>query len=189
MPELDLNLIPYLVAMEETRNVSRAADRLGVSQPRVSTALGKLREYFGDQLFVRLAGVEEAAVLLVPALLEQDFRELVGRKKSGFDGRERDWWVKTPTHVLRLAGTMAYLDWAMESVGTTIRTMPSTRRKAALLPIMRGDPLPSSSSLSSATCADFAYAISKAALSLAGGSVSTRPGCAVISLLLSFKPC
>lgn len=35
MQDLDLNLIPYLVAMEETRNVSRAAERLGVSQPRV----------------------------------------------------------------------------------------------------------------------------------------------------------
>ena len=30
---LDLNLIPYLVAMEDTRNVSRAAEQLGVSQP------------------------------------------------------------------------------------------------------------------------------------------------------------
>ena len=27
--------------------------------------------------------------------------------------------MKTPAHVLRLAGTLAYLDWAMESVGTT----------------------------------------------------------------------
>jgi len=51
--DLDLNLIPYLVAIEETRNVSRAAERLGVSQPRVSTALGRLREYFNDPLFVR----------------------------------------------------------------------------------------------------------------------------------------
>ena len=53
MNDLDLNLIPYLVAIEETRNVSRAAERLGVSQPRVSTALARLREYFNDPLFVR----------------------------------------------------------------------------------------------------------------------------------------
>ena len=35
MQDLDLNLIPYLVALDEARNVSRAAERLGVSQPRV----------------------------------------------------------------------------------------------------------------------------------------------------------
>lgn len=53
MPDLDLNLIPYLVALNETRNVSRAGELLGVSQPRVSAALGRLREHFGDPLFVR----------------------------------------------------------------------------------------------------------------------------------------
>ena len=70
MQELDLNLIPYLVAMEDTRNVSRAAEHLGVSQPRVSTALGRLRDYFGDPLFVRTSrGMEPTprALALLPA--------------------------------------------------------------------------------------------------------------------------
>ncbi|RFU48898.1 LysR family transcriptional regulator [Paraburkholderia sp. DHOC27] len=73
MSELDLNLIPYLVALEEARNVSRAAQRLGVSQPRVSTALGRLREYFDDPLFVRTArGMEPTprALALIPAARE-----------------------------------------------------------------------------------------------------------------------
>jgi DNA-binding transcriptional LysR family regulator len=67
---LDLNLIPYLVAMEDTRNVSRAAEQLGVSQPRVSTALGRLREYFDDPLFVRTSkGMEPTprALAILPA--------------------------------------------------------------------------------------------------------------------------
>jgi DNA-binding transcriptional LysR family regulator len=58
------------VAIEETRNVSRAAERLGVSQPRVSTALGRLREYFNDPLFVRTSrGMEPTprALALVPS--------------------------------------------------------------------------------------------------------------------------
>ncbi|WP_025100776.1 LysR family transcriptional regulator [Burkholderia sp. A1] len=70
MSELDLNLIPYLVALDETRNVSRAGDLLGVSQPRVSAALGRLREHFGDPLFVRTSrGMEPTprALALVPA--------------------------------------------------------------------------------------------------------------------------
>ena len=29
------------------------------------------------------------------------------------DGREREWWAKSPAHVLRMAGTLCYLAWAM----------------------------------------------------------------------------
>lgn len=53
MAELDLNLLRVLVALDDTRNVSRAADFLQRSQPAVSAALGKLRRHFDDALFVR----------------------------------------------------------------------------------------------------------------------------------------
>lgn len=70
MLDLDLNLIPYLVAMDDARNVSLAAQALEVSQPRVSSALARMREYFGDPLFVRTAhGMEPTprALALIPA--------------------------------------------------------------------------------------------------------------------------
>jgi DNA-binding transcriptional LysR family regulator len=100
MPELDLNLIPYLVAMEDTRNVSRAAERLGVSQPRVSTALGRLREYFGDPLFVRTSrGMEPTprALSLIPAA-----REALGRIEKGML-ESQDFDPATSTHTFSLA--------------------------------------------------------------------------------------
>ncbi len=53
MAELDLNLLYVLVALDERRSVSGAARKLHRSQPGVSVALGKLREFFGDPLFVR----------------------------------------------------------------------------------------------------------------------------------------
>jgi DNA-binding transcriptional LysR family regulator len=53
MAELDLNLLRVLVALDDQRSVSRAARRLDRSQPALSAALGKLREYFGDPLFLR----------------------------------------------------------------------------------------------------------------------------------------
>lgn len=53
MEELDLNLLRVLVALDERRSVSGAAAAIGRSQPAVSVALGKLREFFGDRLFVR----------------------------------------------------------------------------------------------------------------------------------------
>ena len=43
----------------------------------------------------------------------EEFRRFVYTGKYSLDGREREWWAKTPAHVVRLAGTLAYLDWAM----------------------------------------------------------------------------
>ena len=53
MSDLDLNLLYVLVALDERRSVSGAAQHLHRSQPAVSVALAKLRDFFGDPLFVR----------------------------------------------------------------------------------------------------------------------------------------
>jgi DNA-binding transcriptional LysR family regulator len=53
--QFDLNLMRLLVALYEEKSVTRAARRLGVSQPSVSNALRKLRAQLGDLLFVRSA--------------------------------------------------------------------------------------------------------------------------------------
>jgi len=53
MNQLDLNLLRVLVAIHEKRSVSAAAIQLDRSQPSVSSALGKLRTFFADPLFVR----------------------------------------------------------------------------------------------------------------------------------------
>ena len=42
----------------------------------------------------------------------EQFRQFLHKGKDSLDGREREWWAKGNTHVLRLAGTLAYLDWA-----------------------------------------------------------------------------
>lgn len=49
----DLNLLSVVVALDEMGSVTRAAHRLGMSQPGVSTALKRLRDHFGDPMFVR----------------------------------------------------------------------------------------------------------------------------------------
>ena len=50
----DLNLLIALDALLRERNVTRAAERVFVSQPAMSAALHKLREYFNDPLLVRV---------------------------------------------------------------------------------------------------------------------------------------
>ncbi|MGE1069496.1 LysR substrate-binding domain-containing protein [Pantoea agglomerans] len=49
----DLNLLPVLLVMMEERNVTRAAERLGITQPALSNALNRLRETLNDPLFIR----------------------------------------------------------------------------------------------------------------------------------------
>lgn len=50
---LDLNLLVVLDALLEERGVNATARRLKISQPNVSFALSKLRQFFEDELLVR----------------------------------------------------------------------------------------------------------------------------------------
>src|SRR2546427_12761381 len=49
----DLNLLRVFDAMMAERNVTRAAQRVFLSQPATSHALARLREAVGDPLFLR----------------------------------------------------------------------------------------------------------------------------------------
>ncbi|WP_230629830.1 LysR substrate-binding domain-containing protein [Sphingomonas sp. Leaf37] len=61
----DLNLLPIFVALLEERSVTRAAERLGMTQPALSNALARLRLMLGDQLFIR----ERYGILPTPVAL------------------------------------------------------------------------------------------------------------------------
>lgn len=50
---LDTRHLMFFEAIYACRSITRAADRLGLSQPTVSIGLGRLRKHFGDQLFVQ----------------------------------------------------------------------------------------------------------------------------------------
>ena len=52
---LDLNLLKVFAAIYRTRNVSKAADSIGLAQSSMSNALGRLRNQFNDPLFHRSA--------------------------------------------------------------------------------------------------------------------------------------
>lgn len=56
MEQLDLNLLRVFDVIYRTRNVSRAAEHLGMSQPSTSQALTRLRLALGDPLFERTHG-------------------------------------------------------------------------------------------------------------------------------------
>jgi DNA-binding transcriptional LysR family regulator len=50
---IDLNLLVYLDVLLRERNVTRAANALGITQPAMSNGLRRLRETFDDPLLVR----------------------------------------------------------------------------------------------------------------------------------------
>jgi DNA-binding transcriptional LysR family regulator len=50
---IDLGLLATLQALVEERSISRAAERMFLSQPAMSRALDRLQQIFGDELLVR----------------------------------------------------------------------------------------------------------------------------------------
>lgn len=54
LQRLDLNLLIALDALLTERNVTRAAERIYISQPGMSAALQKLRQHFSDPLLERI---------------------------------------------------------------------------------------------------------------------------------------
>ena len=67
---LDTQLLRVLYLVLQERSVSRAADKLGITQPAVSSALKRLREITGDPLLVRtrngMTATERALTLIAP---------------------------------------------------------------------------------------------------------------------------
>jgi DNA-binding transcriptional LysR family regulator len=86
--KIDLNLLVVLDTLLDERNVTRAAVRLGYTQPTISGMLARLRDLFGDPLFVRtqrgLLPTPHAQALAVPLKqLLADSQRLV--KREAFD--------------------------------------------------------------------------------------------------------
>jgi LysR family transcriptional regulator, nod-box dependent transcriptional activator len=86
---LDLNLLVALDALLGERSVTRAAQRVGLSQPGMSNALGRLRRLFDDPLLVRqgatLVPTARAEALIGPV---HEALELIRRAldvPAGFD--------------------------------------------------------------------------------------------------------
>ncbi|MCO1335578.1 LysR family transcriptional regulator [Microbulbifer sp. OS29] len=85
LQRIDMNLFPVLEAIYTTRNLTRAAEQLHITQPAVSNALARLRRTLDDPLFTRsptgmaptpltdsiMPRVQEALSLLGASLNEQ----------------------------------------------------------------------------------------------------------------------
>ena len=108
----DLNLLPILDALLDERSVSRAAERINLSQSATSSALLRLREYFSDPI-VRREGqrmVPSQRALLVRDTLKEGLgriSDVIAELKRREEILDRVVSLSAPEHIqLTLAGVV-----------------------------------------------------------------------------------
>jgi DNA-binding transcriptional LysR family regulator len=132
---IDLNLLTAFDALMKYRAVTTAAARIGRSQPAMSHALRRLRELFGDELFVRTpVGMEPTArARALSARLAPAFEQIV----RAIDPRG-DFQAATSDRVFTI-GMSEYAEIAL--VGPLTRRFRTRAPRADLrvVPITRAD--------------------------------------------------
>jgi DNA-binding transcriptional LysR family regulator len=110
LANLDLNLLVALDALLQERSVTRAAAVMGVSQPALSSSLGKLRRHFGDELLTRVGNSYQLTPLGIQ-LSEQTAGVLAGvvrvfSSQPDFDPTrsEREFVVECSDYVAAVLG-------------------------------------------------------------------------------------
>jgi len=136
---VDLNLLVALDALLAERNVTRAAARLGLSQPGMSSALGRLRKLLDDPLLVRegtfLVRTARGDALVQPV---RDALALIQRAledRVGFDPAHDEATLRVSCSdysVLMLIGPLVRR-LAAEAPGVTIHVQPRTPHVARAL--------------------------------------------------------
>jgi DNA-binding transcriptional LysR family regulator len=130
---VDLNLLVALDVLLAERNVSRAGQRLGLSQPATSACLARLRKMFGDPLLVRvgreLTPTAEAERLIQPVREILTLIEQTIEHRPGFDPStdERTFSISASDYAtLVLLGSFVQA-MAAEAPGVTIHVLPRSR--------------------------------------------------------------
>ncbi len=134
---IDLNLLVVFDAMVEHRSVTRAAESLGLSQPAMSAAVGRLRTLFDDPLFVKTGPEMQPTARATE--LARPVRLVVGTVKAEilqaqrFEARtaERSFTIITPdiAEIKIVPATLAHL--AEHAPNARLRTLSIPRNAAA----------------------------------------------------------
>jgi LysR family transcriptional regulator, nod-box dependent transcriptional activator len=136
---VDLNLLVAFDALMDERSVTRAANRLSLSQPGMSNTLARLRKLFDDPLLVReglaLTPTPRADALRQPV---RDALAIIGEalgQRTGFDpAQDRATWTVSCSDysLLMLIGPLVRR-LAAEAPGVTIRVLPRAPDPVRLL--------------------------------------------------------
>jgi DNA-binding transcriptional LysR family regulator len=136
---VDLNLLVAFDALMDERSVTRAANRLRLSQPGMSNTLARLRKLFGDPLLVRdgltLIPTPRADALRQPV---RDALAIIGEalaQRTGFDPAQdrATWTVSCSDYSLLMVIGPLVRRLAAEAPGVTIRVLPRSPDPVRLL--------------------------------------------------------
>ena len=142
---VDLNLLVVLDALLAECNVSRAGQRIGLSQPATSAALGRLRQIFGDPLLVRagrgLVRTRVADDLVIPLreTLGQVERLIVERPEFDPGTADRTFTISASDYATLVLLAPFVRALAAEAPGITVDLLPRFRDVNDLLTSDRAD--------------------------------------------------
>jgi len=132
IPRADLPLLVSLDTLLDQRNVSRAAEKLGISQPALSTQLARLRDMFDDPLLVqsgrRMVPTPRTEALQAPLReLLSDLGALV-RDGIGFDpgSSTRDFRIAAPDFLHAAITARIIQTVAQDAPGVRIAMIPAS---------------------------------------------------------------
>jgi hypothetical protein len=94
--------------------------------------LDGLAEFADERLIRHSIGLSEDALKRF-----EQFRQFAHLEKEAVEGRDREWLAKGPAHVLRLAGTLCLLDWAIRSTEGTPPTSIDAKYMVAAVRLVR----------------------------------------------------
>jgi DNA-binding transcriptional LysR family regulator len=142
---VDLNLLVVLDALLAEAHVTRAACRLGLSQPATSNALDRLRHLFGDPLLERGG---RGGMRLTPAAeaLRQPLRAVLASVRTVLDAPGRDLATVRQTVRLLMADAPAtalavalHAHLARTAPGVTLAVLPWRGAEDAVGQLTRGE--------------------------------------------------
>lgn len=141
--KLDLNLLVAFDTLLEERSVSRAADRLNLSQSAMSSALSRLRDYFGDELLIQVGRRMEPTALalsLAPSIREILHQiQITVQTRPTFDPAtaQRRLRIMTSDYLIEVLLAEVIRELAATAPGMQLQIVPSN--EISFAQFMKGD--------------------------------------------------
>ncbi|MBI2726514.1 MAG: LysR family transcriptional regulator [Polaromonas sp.] len=131
--QLDLNLLLIFDAVMRTRSVTLAGERVGLSQSATSNCLQRLREAFGDPLFLRTpTGMQPSALALG---MSDEISGVLERLRSVLE-RDDQFDPKTSSHTFRiLVSDIAQITLLPDFVAMLRKEAPNVNLSNVALPM------------------------------------------------------
>ena len=133
LARLDLNLLVALDALLTERSVTKAAERLHLSQPALSASLSRLRTHFGDPLLARRGNNYELTALAI-RLADHTSTALESARRV-FES-QADWTPEESTREFSVYGS----DYSVATIGTAVSALAAERAPGVRFRFMMHSP-------------------------------------------------